>query len=140
MNDFIHFVLNHWLLSLLFVLAFVWLVWEEARHQGAGGVRLSPEKVVMLMNHEEAVPVDLRDANAFKDGHITQSIHIPAAQIEQSLNKINRYKQSPLVLVCAMGQQSVKVMHQLKKQGFEKIFILTGGMAAWKKANLPLKK
>lgn len=140
MGDFLTFVSHNWILVSLFVIAFVWLIVEEAKHQGGGGVRRSPEAVVVLMNHENAVTVDLRDAKAFSEGHIANSIHLPLARIDQEINKLAKYKQSPLILVCAMGQQSFQAMHKLKKSGFEKIFILAGGLNAWKKANLPLKQ
>lgn len=139
MSSFLEFVARHWWLVGLFVAAFVWLIIEESRHQNAnGGTRQSPEAVVMMMNHDNAVTVDLRDANTFSAGHIASSINVPFAQIEQSMNKLIKYKQSPLILVCTMGQHSAQAVAKLKKKGFEKIFILAGGLNAWKKANLPL--
>lgn len=139
MSSFLEFVVRHWVLVGLFAAAFVWLIIEESRHQSAnGGARQSPEAVVMMMNHDNAVTVDLRDPNAFSSGHVAGSINVPFAQIEQNINKLVKYKQSPLVLVCNMGQHSAQAVAKLKKEGFEKIFILAGGLNAWKKANLPL--
>ncbi len=140
MSDLLDFISRHWVLVALFVIAFIWLISEEMRHQGVGGVRQSPDAVVMLMNHDNAAVVDLRDMQSFKEGHIANSINLPFSELTQQLNRINKYKQSPLVLVCAMGRQSFQAMNQLKKNGFEKVYVLAGGLGAWKKANLPLKK
>ncbi len=140
MSKVLEFVTAHWILVSLFVIAFIWVIFEEGRHQGVGGVRQSPQGVTSLINNENAVVIDLRDVKAFKDGHITNSVNIPMATIDQKMSKIEAYKDRPMILVCAMGQQSTRVMNKLRKQGFEKVYILGGGVGAWKKDNLPLKK
>src|SRR3990167_11271214 len=116
MNTFFEFILAHWVLVLLFVAAVVWLMIEEARHQGLGGARQTPQGITHLINREGAQVVDLRDVAAFHDGHITGSINIPYARLAQSLDKIQKYRETPLIFVCAMGQQSTQAMHKLKKQ------------------------
>lgn len=140
MNTFFEFIVAHWALVLLFVLACVWLMLEEARHQGLGGARQTPQGVTYLINQGEARVIDLRDVAAFQDGHITGSINVPYARLAQGMDKIKKYKDSPLILVCAMGQQSTQVMHKLRKQGFSKLYVLGGGLSAWKRVGLPLKK
>ncbi|OGO94575.1 MAG: hypothetical protein A3F10_04080 [Coxiella sp. RIFCSPHIGHO2_12_FULL_42_15] len=140
MNTFLAFLAQHWLLSTLFIIAFCWLIFEESRHQGLGGARQSPQGVTHLINREDAVIVDLRDANAFRDGAIAKSINIPYPQLNQNLVQLEKFKDRPIILVDAMGQQSAQVMHKLKKHGFAKLFLLGGGLSAWKKAGLPLKK
>jgi rhodanese-related sulfurtransferase len=140
MTDFFQFLSRHWILVALFVIAFIWLIVEEARHQGMGGARQTPQGVTDLINREDGVVVDLRDHAAFNAGHISNSVNIPFAQIDHNSPKLTKYKQRPVILVCAAGQQSVQAMNKLKKAGFEKLYILSGGLAAWKKANLPLKK
>lgn len=140
MENLVDFIARHWFLVTLFILAFLWLIYEEAQHQGAGGARQTPQGVTYLINKENAVVFDLRDANAYKSGHITGSVNMPAAGIDNNISNMKKYKQRPVVLVCSMGQQSVQVMNKLKKAGFENVYILCGGLAAWKKAELPLKK
>lgn len=134
------FIAEHWILVVLFVLAFIWLIFEESRHQGLGGARQTPQGVTHLINREDAVVVDLREPNAYRDGSIANSLNIPFARLEQNLSKIEKYKDKPIVLVCAMGQQSVQAMNKLKKRGFLKLYVLGGGLANWKRTGLPLKK
>lgn len=140
MSTFFEFVAAHWVLTTAFVIAFVWLIIEEAKHQGLGGARQTPQGVTYLINQLQAQVVDLRDPAAFQDGCIVGSLNIPYARLEQSLDKLKRLKNNPIVLVCSMGQQSVPAMHKLRKQGFEQLFVLGGGIAAWRRAGLPLKK
>jgi rhodanese-related sulfurtransferase len=140
MNSVFDFITHHWILAVLFVLAFIWLILEEAFHQGMGGARQTPQGVTNLMNRENAVVVDLREPNAYGDGHIVGSINIPAARLDSNLNKLEKYKAQPIVLVCPVGQHSVKAMNKLKKNGYDKVYVLGGGLGAWKSAGLPLVK
>jgi len=138
-QQLIQFVMKHWLMCGAFVLLLVLLFIEEARAKGLGS-QLSVQEAISLMNHEQAVVLDLRDKDAFKAGHIVDAMNIPKADIEQNINKIKAYKQRPLIVVCANGQQSMQVAAQLKKQGFEKVRALARGMQAWKNESMPVKE
>lgn len=140
MNTVFIFIAEHWVLVGLFILAFLWLIFEEARHQGLGGARQSPQGVTQLINQENAVVIDLRDASAFRDGSIVKSMNIAFTQLEQNISKLDKFKDRPIILVDAMGQQSAQAMYKLKKRGFARLFLLGGGISAWKKAGFPLKK
>jgi len=45
-----------------------------------------------------------------------------------------------LVLVCASGVRSGRAVAVARKLGFEKVHSLTGGLSAWRTANLPVEK
>ena len=140
MNSVLDFITQHWILIALFALAFIWLIVEEAAHQGLGGSRQSPQAVTTLMNRENAVVIDLREPSAFGDAHIINSINVPYSRFDSELKKLEKYKNQPIVLVCAVGQNSVKAMNKLKKSGYDKVYVLGGGLGAWKSAGLPLVK
>lgn len=140
MSTFFEFLAAHWVLASLFIIAFAWLIFEEAQYQGLGGARQTPQGVTYLINQTQAQVIDLRDPAAFQDGCIVGSVNIPYARWEQQTEVLNRFKNNPIVLVCAAGQQSALVMHKLRKLGFEQLYVLGGGIAAWRRAGLPLKK
>lgn len=137
MEQVLPFITKHWFLVALFLIAFIWLIIEETRRKG-GGVRLTPQLTTQLINKEKAVVLDIRDVNAFGSGHITGAINIPLPTLDNSVKQLEKYKERPLVVVCATGQKASVVMNKLRKQGYTKIYILAGGIAAWKNANLPL--
>ena len=141
MDNVLAFVSNHWILISLFLIAFIWVIVEESRHQGmVGSVRQSPAGVTSLINRQDGIVVDLRDANVYKEGHIAGSINIPFNIIDQKKSKLESYKPRPIILVCALGQQSTQVLHKLRKQGVTDLYVLGGGIGAWKRDNLPLIK
>ena len=49
-------------------------------------------------------------------------------------------KAIPLVVVCAAGSRSARAVAQLKKLGYENAQSLSGGLKAWREANLPTEK
>mgnify|MGYP000494151961 CR=1 FL=1 len=49
-------------------------------------------------------------------------------------------KGKPIVAVCRSGSRSGSACNMLRKNGFENVKNLRGGMMAWESANLPVKR
>jgi rhodanese-related sulfurtransferase len=45
-----------------------------------------------------------------------------------------------VVLVCKTGQGAGDAARRLLKAGFEKVYVLDGGIQAWQQADLPLAR
>lgn len=140
MQQFMTFVIHHWVLwslAAVLLLAFFWL---ELQDQLQGGSNLRPQQLVDMMNHNKSIVIDVRDSNAFKEGHIIGAQNIPGDQFEKRLNKPQMYKNQSIVLVCTNGVQSSKMLKVLRQKGFEKVYQLQGGINAWRAASLPVVK
>ncbi|MBL3716782.1 rhodanese-like domain-containing protein [Lactococcus muris] len=74
--------------------------------------------------------IDIREISEFRVKHILSARNLPASQMEQSLNAINKKKP---VLLYENGKPlaSVKVAKQLKKAGVPEIYILKDGLNNW---------
>jgi rhodanese-related sulfurtransferase len=106
-----------------------------------GGVEnLTPSQATLLMNREDALVLDVRETGEWSSGHITGARHITLAQLEKRMSEIEKFKDRPIIVVCATGNRSSSACGQLKKGGFEKVFSLGGGISGWSEANLPLTK
>lgn len=140
MHQFFEFLINHWILSSLFIILLILLFVEEARTKGAGGIGISVQKLTDLVNKENAVILDIRQSNDFKDGHIINAINIPQDVIDKSMNRIEKYKNKTIILVDTTGQKTMSIVKKLNKSGFSKVHALMGGMNAWQKANMPVIK
>lgn len=140
MNDFIQFVIHHWLLWLALVAIIVLLVLEEKRTNVKGVKKIAAQAATNLINHENAKVLDIRHDNEFKSGHLAGAINIPFADLEKDLKKLNKYKAKPIIVVCKMGQVSLKAGLLLHKNGFENVYSLNGGITGWQRAGLPLTK
>ena len=106
-----------------------------------GGVgKLSPTDATRLINHEDAIIVDVRTDGEFNQGHIINAVHIPQKFLDDQLDKLEKYKDRPIITTCRTGQTSARAGGQLKKHGFDKVYHLSGGILAWEGANLPLTR
>jgi rhodanese-related sulfurtransferase len=100
----------------------------------------NPE-AVHLMNNEEAVVIDLRPIDEFQRGHIIGSVNLLPTEIKNhNVGKIEHHKERPVIIVDVNGVSSTTSAELLTKQGFEKVYVLKDGLAAWAGANLPLVK
>ena len=140
MQDIWPFLLEHWYLSLAFVLLFVVIIYEEKKASGSGGFALAPATAVNLINREKAVVLDLRSEEQFKAGHIVDAVNVPFAEFEVKLKTLEKYQQRNLILVCPLNKSATLVMTKIRKAGFAKASLLAGSIDAWKKAELPLVK
>lgn len=107
---------------------------------GPGADALSPAQATLMMNREDAIILDVREAGEWSEGHIAGARHIVLGQLEKRLSEIEKFKQRPVIVCCASGNRSAGACRQLKKAGFEKVFNLDGGIGAWSTATLPLTK
>jgi rhodanese-related sulfurtransferase len=102
-----------------------------------GGKKISPQTLINLSNQDKTLIVDIRDSESFNAGHITASINIPLNDLTRRSNEIEK-NDKIVVMVCEMGGASPNAGENLKKEGFENVCILKGGINQWKMDNLPL--
>ena len=107
---------------------------------GGGAAGLTPTEVVQLINREKAAVVDVCGPDEFAAGHVTGAKNVPLPELEAKLAGVVKNKNLPLVLVCASGMRSKRAVSIAKKLGYENTHSLTGGMGAWRTANLPVEK
>jgi rhodanese-related sulfurtransferase len=131
---FLEFLAEQWLLTAALLAVIIMLLMHETRKSGPS---LSPQQAITLVNREQGVFLDLRDAAAFKQGHIVDALHIPATKLGDRMAELEKYRDKPIVLVCKMGQQSGSAGKQLKAGGFDKVYKMSGGMMEWGNLQLP---
>ena len=134
MELFFEFAAQQWLLMAALLAAIGMLFYHEGRKSGPA---LTPQQAINLINREDGVFVDLRDAAEFKKGHIVDALSIPAAKLESRAAELAPYKSKPVVLVCKMGQQSGVAGKQLRGAGFSRVYKMAGGMLEWSNLQLP---
>jgi len=140
MNHFFEFVIGHWELWLIFFAVLVALIAFELKEKTAGGARLSPQTATDLVNRQSAVVIDIRDKSSFKEGHIVNAHNMPAETLDSKTKSWEKYKQKPVIICCAKGQQANVIGTKLRKMGFAQVNILQGGIQAWKDAGMPITK
>lgn len=138
MNHLGEFILNHWELWLAFAVVLIIVFINELLSQKNSARGITPQAAINLINNENAKVIDIREAELFTKGHIIDSLN--ASEADFAKEKLLKLKTKPVIIVCARGLQSAPLANKLRKDGFEKIMVLSGGLAAWQTADLPLVK
>lgn len=137
MDQFIEFVTNHPFLIGTFIILLSLFIRNETRR---GGQSVSVQKLVDMVNRENALVLDVRDKKEFESGHIVDAVNIPYGSLETRLDELARHRERPIVVACRMGQHSGAAGTLLRKKGFPNVSRLTGGIAEWRNQNLPVVK
>lgn len=114
------------------------LLWQL--FNGPGGSNISINEATLLINRQDALVVDVRETAEWSTGHIPNSRHIALGHLGKHLSEIEKYKDKPVIVVCASGNRSSSGCGVLKKAGFQQVFNLSGGIGAWNDAGLPMTR
>jgi len=132
------FINNHWQLVLAFGVILLIIFVYESLALKKQAKSLDPSQAIEQINHHNAVVVDIRAADLYKKGHIIGAIR--ATEADFKLPKMNKYKEKPVILVCARGLETQGLAPKIRALGFNQVMLLSGGISAWQAANLPLVK
>ncbi len=132
------FVIENWMLVLVALSSGAMLFMPMLRGVAGGGVTTAT--AVQLINREKAVMIDVCEAQEYAAGHPGGARNIPLGQLEAKLPGAVKNKAVPLILVCQSGARSARAVAVAKKLGYENAQSLSGGLAAWKSASLPVEK
>ena len=137
MPQLVEFVVNHWPLFVALVAILALLVYNLLF--GSKG-SIDPLQATQLINHEGATVVDVRPTADFSQGHIINALNLPMNGFKNQIGTLQKYKDRPILVNCRSGSQSSMACQQLRKEGFQSVYNLRGGILAWQSANLPLTR
>ena len=132
------FINQNILLISIVVVSGLGLLWPLFARPSGNSV--DPGQATLLINREDAQILDVREASEFASGHLPEARNIPVDKLAERIGELEKFKDKPIIVCCASGMRSSKACAELKKQGFEKLFNLTGGIDAWVGAGYPVKK
>lgn len=124
--------------SITFISGYM-LFWSFYGNKLRGIIEVDTLNAMNLINRQNAVVLDVREQGEYDAGHIINSRLIPTGQLKDRIGELEKYRERPIVVVCRSGARAAGATVFLNKQGF-KPHLLTGGVMAWQKANLPLER
>jgi len=134
------FIVKNWLLFVALIVILALFVVNLTKNRLLGFREIRADEAVRLMNHEDAVLIDVRSGEEFIDGHILTAINVPLAALEDRLSTLEEYRGRPIIVYCQSGRQSAQFGAALRKRGFDKVMGLAGGLVSWRAAGLPVAK
>lgn len=134
------FLQNNIWLVLLAAFSGIMLVLPSLKGKLSGALAVEPTQAVQLINHQDALVLDVREANEFAAGHIANARHIPLSQLSDNLKSLEKHKDKAIVVNCRSDARSAMACGTLRKHGFTQVYNLKGGIMAWQQAGLPTVK
>lgn len=139
MSQLIEFATNHWDLFLALAIILFMMFSGGLGSRLRGYKEIGPTESVQIINHEEALLLDVREENEYKDGHILDSLHIPLGKLGERMDELEKFREKPIIVGCRSGHRSASACAKLRKRGFGNVYNLKGGVMAWQNAGLPLQ-
>lgn len=84
------------------------------------------------------IVLDVRERDAFEEGHIHGARHLPRGQLELRVNQELTDPTQRILVYCEFGRVSTLATATLRQMGFRGAVALDGGMKAWREAGYPM--
>jgi len=104
--------------------------------RAAGALR--PPELAELLKRKQVVPVDTRDAAAYRRAHLPSAVSMPIEELPNRLAELHMLPGAP-VLYCRSGDKTKELAEKLAEQGTPVAF-LEGGLLAWEAEGLPIER
>lgn len=131
------FIGNHPLLFSAVAAVIAMIVVLEVQRLRRVGQPLSPARATRMNNSEDAVFIDARKHKDFEQSHLPGARSIPAAEVEGHLKQIEKLRERPVIIYDEGGVDAERAAKQLARNGFTRLYVIDGGLPAWRKAELP---
>lgn len=136
--DRVNFLLDNWHWLLAALTSGIALLWPNLMERG-GGSAVNTQAAIQLINREKGVVIDVSDAADYAQGHVVGARHVPLADLA-STKALPGSKAIPLIVVSSKPAAAKQALQSLKQLGHQRVYTLSGGMAAWRTENLPVEK
>ena len=112
---------------------------EKARAAGTAGApgfhTVTPAQAMELIRtRKDLFILDVRSPQELKEGKIAGSTLVPIWQ----LRSFHPDPKRPILVYCAVGGRSYMAGQYLYRNGVREVYNIQGGIAAWKRAGLPV--
>ena len=134
------YLMNNLLLVGVALASGVMLLWPFVMRILHGSQEVGVNEAVLLINQKDALVLDVREPAEYSAGHIPNARNLPAGQLKDRLQELERWKARPVIVHCRNGQRSSAAAAALRQAGFTEAVKLRDGLTAWEQANLPVQK
>ena len=101
---------------------------------------MQPQELLKRIKSKQPPTIlDVRSGVEFRSGHIPGAIHAPAWKILLRLARIPSDRNAELIVTCELGPRAQLAKGLLGAFGYRHVVLLSGHMAAWRRAGGPLE-
>jgi rhodanese-related sulfurtransferase len=139
MENLVEFVVNYWWIGLLaFGLIILLFAKRLGNTFGGGVIEIKAAQAVELIEQQQAILIDLAEKTTFEKGHIPGALSMPGVTFIDGTVMPLKDNSKPIILIPMKGLIPMPVIQHLESEGVPVIYILKGGLNAWKQAGFPL--
>ncbi len=100
--------------------------------------RISCQDLKSLMDSGESYAIfDVREQVEYDKKQISTATSLPRRQIEFRLPSLVPSRKVPIILYDSGGERAALASETMRRMGYEKTFLLEGGLTEWVKADFP---
>ena len=115
------------------------LILFSCNNKTTGVIQLSPNQFQSAIK-KNAILLDVRTSEEIAVGQIDGAFHLNFYMQDFSNKIALLQKEKEVFVYCQSGVRSNKAAKTLKELGHPNVYTLEGGIIAWEKNNLPLKR
>lgn len=102
-------------------------VFRKYRSEEENNIDYESAKVI-LKNDKQAILVDVRSPQEYREGHLEGSINIPLYDLERNCKILPDKKENTIIIYCQSGSRSRKAIQTLKEQSYLNLYQIDGGL------------
>lgn len=99
---------------------------------------VSAQELARMLSADEALVIDVREADEFAQGHIPGAINLPLSTFQAS--KLPQAQGKRLILNCLGGKRSAMALDKCSVAQAAVDTHLAGGFGAWQAERLPVER
>ena len=90
---------------------------------------VSTAQLADRLKASKLVLIDVREPWEYAEGHVKGAANVPLGQLPERLGRMDSGAET--FVICAHGNRSIAAVKKLKRAGFDHVFNVKGGTAAW---------
>ncbi|MDX8396269.1 MAG: rhodanese-like domain-containing protein [Mariprofundaceae bacterium] len=127
----------------IFFLLVLYVIWLKVIAPRTAGVKkITVDEYRSLFKKESHLLLDVRFESEFLAAHAPRAKHLTVEAIAKSNRQemLDIVKEKPVVCVCKSGSRAMMAATIIARFGFKPVYVITGGMRAWKSAGLTIRR
>lgn len=102
-------------------------IFRKYRSEKENNIDYESAKMI-LKNDKQAILVDVRSPQEYREGHLEGSINIPLYDLERNCQLLQDKKENTIIIYCQSGSRSRKAIQLLQEQSCSNLYELEGGL------------
>ena len=91
---------------------------------------VTTEELAQRLKAGKRVLIDVREPSEFAEGRVKGAVNVPLGTLQQRLGRLDSHAET--YVICAHGNRSVRATKMLVRAGFDRVYNVKGGTAAWR--------